>query len=81
VRRSDEVGLSVRPVSVAEGEELDEMLSPRTVYERFHAPYSRVPRWILDGMMEADHYDREAIVAATAGEIVGHAMYVSSKSY
>ena len=32
-------------------------------------------------MLEADHCDREAVVAATAGEIVGHAMYVSSKSF
>jgi len=51
-------------------------LSARTIYERFHAPYRSVPAWALAGMVEADHDDREALVAVVGEEIVGHAMYV-----
>jgi GNAT superfamily N-acetyltransferase len=72
-------GVSVRPVSSDDRERLGRMfsrISPRTIYERFHAPYPSVPGWALAGMVEADHYDREALVAVVGGEIVGHAMYV-----
>jgi GNAT superfamily N-acetyltransferase len=71
--------VSVRPVSSEDRERLGRMLSrisPRTIYERFHAPYPNVPGWALSGMVEADHHDREALVAVARGEIVGHAMYV-----
>lgn len=70
--------VTVRPVSSEDRERLGRMLSrisPRTIYERFHAPYPRVPGWALAGMVEADHHDREALVAIVGGEIVGHAMY------
>lgn len=69
----------VRSVSSGDGEALGEMLSrlsPLTIYERFHAPYPRVPAWALAGMVEADHHDGKALVAVVGGEIVGHAMYV-----
>jgi hypothetical protein len=72
----------VRSVSSGDGEALGEMLSrlsPLTIYERFHAPYPRVPAWALAGMVEADHHDREAMVAVVGGEIVGHAMYVRAR--
>jgi hypothetical protein len=42
--------VSVRPVSSEDRERLGRMLSrisPRTVYERFHAPYPSVPGWAL----------------------------------
>jgi GNAT superfamily N-acetyltransferase len=71
--------LSVRPVSAADREGLGAMLSrlsARTIYERFHAPYPRVPAWALAGMVEADHDEKEALVAVVGEEIVGHAMYV-----
>lgn len=74
-----EGGLSVRPASTADREALEAMLSrlsARTIYERFHAPYPRVPAWALAGMVEADHDDKEALVAIVGEEIVGHAMYV-----
>lgn len=83
MRRSSEPGLSVRPVSAVDGERLCEMLSrlsPRTIYERFHAPYPRVPGWMLAGMLEADHHDTESLVAVVGGEIVGHAMYARERS-
>ena len=71
--------VTVRPVSVGDREALGRMLSrlsSRTIYERFHAPYPRVPAWALAGMVEADHDDKEALVALVGGGIVGHAMYV-----
>ena len=70
--------VSVRPVSSEDRETLGAMLSrlsPRTIYERFHAPYPRVPGWALAGMVEADHHDSEALVAVVGEEILGHAMY------
>ena len=75
--------VSVRPVSSKDREKLVRMISrisPRTIYERFHAPYPDVPRWALAGMLEADHEDREALVAMVSDEIVGHAMYVRSQN-
>jgi GNAT superfamily N-acetyltransferase len=71
--------VSVRPVSSEDREALGRMLSrlsARTIYERFHAPYPSVPAWALAGMVEADHDDKEALVAVVGAEIVGHAMYV-----
>ena len=70
--------VSVRPVSAGDRERLAGMLvrlSGRTIYERFHAPYPRVPDWLLAGMLKSDHRDREALVAVAGGEILGHAMY------
>src|SRR5688500_15122075 len=65
-----ESGLSVRPASTADREALEAMLSrlsARTIYERFHAPYPRVPSWALAGMVEADHDDKEVLVAIVGG--------------
>jgi GNAT superfamily N-acetyltransferase len=70
--------VSVRPVSADDRERLAGMLSRlsgRTIYERYHAPYPRVPDWLLAGMLQADQQDREALVAVAGGEILGHAMY------
>jgi GNAT superfamily N-acetyltransferase len=51
-------------------------LSPKTIYRRFHLGYSRVPEQMLDLMLDADHCDKEALVAVAEEEIVGHVMYV-----
>ena len=75
--------LTVRPVSSADREALGAMLSrlsSRTIYERFHAPYPSVPAWALAGMVEADHDDKEALVAIVGEDVVGHAMYVREGS-
>jgi hypothetical protein len=75
--------VSVRTVSLEDRERLARMLSRislRTIYERFHAPYPDVPGWALAGMLEADHDDRESLVAVSGDEIVGHAMYVRSQN-
>lgn len=71
--------ITVRSVSSADREALGAMLSrlsARTIYERFHAPYPRVPAWALAGMVEADHEEKEAMVALVGDDVVGHAMYV-----
>jgi GNAT superfamily N-acetyltransferase len=39
-------------------------------------PYPNVPGWMLALMLDADHHDKEALVAVAEGEIVGHAMCV-----
>jgi GNAT superfamily N-acetyltransferase len=76
------VRVTVRPVSLEDRTALGAMLSrlsARTIYERFHAPYPRVPAWALAGMVEADHDEKEALVAVAGAEIVGHAMYVRAR--
>jgi len=75
--------VTVRPVSCADRERLGSMLSrlsPRSIYERFHAPYPRVPGWALAGMVEADHHDTESLVASVGEDIVGHTMYVRARN-
>lgn len=70
--------VSVRAVSAGDRENLGAMLarlSGRTIYERFHAPYPRVPDWLVAGMLQADQRDRVALVVVSGGEILGHAMY------
>jgi GNAT superfamily N-acetyltransferase len=66
----------VRPVSSGDEEGLRKMsarLSRRTIYQRFHMPYPRVPAWALASFTCA-----ESLVAVAGDEIVGHAMYVRS---
>jgi GNAT superfamily N-acetyltransferase len=71
--------VSVRTLSPGDEEGLREMfsrLSPKTIYERYHMPYPRVPEWLVANSMEADARRGELLVAVAGGEIVGHAMYV-----
>jgi GNAT superfamily N-acetyltransferase len=73
--------VTVRSLSPGDEEGLREMfsrLSPKTIYERYHMPYPRVPEWLVSHSMEADARRSELLVAAAGGEIVGHAMYVRS---
>ena len=50
--------------------------SSETIRRRFHIPYPEVPEWMMALMLDADHHDKEALVAVAEGEIVGHAMCV-----
>lgn len=50
-------------------------LSPETVYRRFMSPLARPEQARLERLLDVDHWDREAIVAAVDGEIVGVARY------
>ena len=71
--------VSVRVATPWDGERLRGMLSrlsPETIYQRFHLPYPDVPEWMLALMLEANHHDKEVLVAVAEEEIVGHAMYV-----
>ena len=36
--------------------------SSETVYRRFHTPFPEVPGWMVSLMLDADHYDKEALV-------------------
>lgn len=49
--------------------------SPDTIYQRFHAPYPRVPERVMELLVDVDPRDGKALVAVAGEEIVGHAMY------
>jgi GNAT superfamily N-acetyltransferase len=49
--------------------------SSETVYRRFHTPFPEVPGWMVSLMLDADHHDKEALVAVAEEKVVGHAMY------
>jgi GNAT superfamily N-acetyltransferase len=49
--------------------------SPRTIYRRFHTPFPEVPNWMVTLMLDADHHDKESLVAVAEEKVVGHAMY------
>ncbi len=51
-------------------------LSPETVYRRFMSPLARPEQARPERLLDVDHRDREAIVAAVDGEIVGVARYM-----
>ena len=77
----DGVEVRVRAASLEDEDLLRAMfsrLSPETVYRRFHAPYPRVPGWVLDLFLNVDHRDTESLVAVVDGEVVGHAMFARS---
>ncbi len=74
--------VSVRAMSSGDAEDLRRMfsrLSPKTIYQRFHMPYPRVPGWALASFMRADG-QAASLVAVVGDEIVGHAIYVRSDS-
>jgi GNAT superfamily N-acetyltransferase len=49
--------------------------STETIYRRFHTPFPEVPGWMVTLMLDADHGDKETLVAVAEEKIVGHAMY------
>lgn len=73
-----ERGVTVREAVPGDAEGLGRMFarcSAETIYLRFHAPYPRVPRSVLDLMAEVDSSAGKAFVAEFDGEVIGHAMY------
>ena len=50
--------------------------STGTIYRRFHTPFPEVPGWMVSLMLDADHHDKEVLVAIAEEKVVGHAMYV-----
>ena len=72
----------VRAVSSGDKDGLRGMfsrLSKKTIYQRFHMPYPRVPEWALASFMRADD-QAASLVALVGDEIVGHAIYVLSNN-
>ena len=72
----------IRAVSSGNEEGLRGMfsrLSKKTIYQRFHMPYPRVPGWALASFTRADD-QAASLVAVVGDEIVGHAIYVRSDS-
>jgi GNAT superfamily N-acetyltransferase len=69
----------IRIATPSDGEKLRAMFarsSTETVYRRFHTPFPEVPGWMLSLMLDADHHDKEVLVAVAQEKIIGHAMYV-----
>lgn len=81
VRLGDGTAVVVRPMRLTDVPALRRMgarLSPRSVYQRFMAPYpSGIPDGALEGLASVDHLKRDALVAIHRGEIVGVARYHS----
>lgn len=78
-RMPDGIEVRVRTATPDDVEKIGDMfarLSPRTIYERFHIPYQRVPEWAPAQFTGAGHRDGEFLIAVVAEEVVGHAMYV-----
>jgi GNAT superfamily N-acetyltransferase len=50
--------------------------STETIYRRFHTPFPEVPGWMVSLMLDADHHDKEVLVAVAEEKVIGHAMYV-----
>ena len=74
----------IRPVSLGDEDGLREMLSGlsrETIHKRFHLPMPHLPEWMLDYLVNVDHYDKEAFVALVGDEIVGQAMYARQEAH
>jgi GNAT superfamily N-acetyltransferase len=68
----------IRIATPSDGEKLRAMFarsSQKTIYRRFHIPYPEVPDWMVTLMLEADHHEKETLVAVVEEKIVGHVMY------
>jgi GNAT superfamily N-acetyltransferase len=68
----------IRIATPSDAEKLRAMFahsSQKTIYRRFHTPFPEVPNWMVSLMLEADHHDKESLVAVAEEKVVGHAMY------
>ena len=68
----------IRIATPSDGEKLRAMFarsSRKTIHRRFHTPFPEVPGWMVTLMLEADHRDRESLVAVAEERVIGHAMY------
>jgi GNAT superfamily N-acetyltransferase len=71
-------GVTVRAAVPRDAEDLGRMFSrcsAETIYLRFHSPYPRIPRTMLDRMANVGPRFGKAFVAEINGEVIGHAMY------
>jgi len=71
-------GVMVRAAVPRDAEDLGRMFSrcsAETIYLRFHSPYPRIPRTMLDRMANVGPRFGKAFIAEINGEVIGHAMY------
>jgi GNAT superfamily N-acetyltransferase len=83
IASSDDPEVLIRPVSPGDEDGLRAMLSRlsrETIYKRFHLPMPHVPEWMLAYLTDADHFDKESLVALVRDEIVGHTMYARQEA-
>lgn len=76
---TNDTQVTIQNATPSDGERLRQMFSrasTETIYLRFHLPYPEVPEWMVALMLDADHHDKEALLAVADEEIVGHAIYV-----
>jgi hypothetical protein len=70
--------LRVRPTTARDEKRMREMfarLSARTIYYRFHAPYSQLPGWAGERLTKVERHGGGSLIATTAAEVmVAHAM-------
>jgi GNAT superfamily N-acetyltransferase len=70
--------VSIRVATADDKEKLRRMfsrLSAKSVYQRFHLPYSEVPEQVLALILDMDHCDKKSLVALVEEEIIAHVMY------
>ena len=71
--------VSIRVATADDKEKLRRMfsrLSSKSIYRRFHLPYSEVPEQTLALILDIDHRDKKSLVALAEEEIIAHVMYV-----
>jgi GNAT superfamily N-acetyltransferase len=71
--------VSIRIATADDKEKLRRMfsrLSSKSIYRRFHLPYSEVPEQTLALVLDIDHCDKKSLVALAEEEIIAHVMYV-----
>jgi GNAT superfamily N-acetyltransferase len=71
--------LEVRPYEPDDADllgSLSERLSRQSLYTRFFAGTPRLPTMYIRALDQVDHWNREALIALAAGEIIGIAEYV-----
>lgn len=69
----------IRIATLSDTEKLHAMFarsSTETIYRRFHTPFPEVPEWMVSLMLDADHHDKEVLVAVAEEKVIGHAMYI-----
>jgi GNAT superfamily N-acetyltransferase len=71
--------VSIRIATADDKEKIRRMfsrLSLKSIYRRFHLPYSEVPEQTLALVLDIDHCDKKSLVALAEEEIIAHVMYV-----
>jgi predicted N-acetyltransferase YhbS len=68
----------IRIATPSDAEKLRAMFarsSTETIYRRFHTPFPEVPGWMVALMLDADHHNKESLVAVAEEKVIGHIMY------